>query len=99
MKVVLPKTTYRSSGVKLAPRPPSLRGQRLGFLDGWGRREDDGSYAMYPLMEALKSLLVERHHVAEVTWLKKPNISKPAPKEQIAELVSRTDVIINGEAA
>ncbi len=99
MKVVLPNTTYRAEGVRLAPRPPSLRGKRVGFLDGWGRREEDGSYAMYPLMEELKSLLKERHGVGEVIWLKKPSISKPAPKEQIADLLNGADVVINGEAA
>ena len=99
MKIVLPNTTYRAKGVRLASRPASLRGKRVGFLDGWGRREEDGSYAMYPLMEELKTLLQERHGIGEVIWIKKPSISKPAPKEQIAELVNRAEVIINGEAA
>ncbi len=99
MKIVLPHTTYGAEGVRLAPRPASLKGKRIGFLDGWGRREEDGSYAMYPLMEELKTLLRERHGIGEGIWIKKPSISKPAPKEQIAELVSRADVIINGEAA
>jgi len=50
-------------------------------------------------MEAVKTLLQERQGIGDVIWIKKPSISKPAPKEQIAELVSRADVIINGEAA
>jgi hypothetical protein len=99
MRIVLPNITYRAAGVRLAPRPPSLTGKRLGFLDGWGRRREDGSTGMYPLMEALGTLLTERHGIGEVIWLKKPSISKPAPKEQITELVSRADVVINGEAA
>lgn len=99
MKVVLPHTTYRAGGVRLAPRPATLRGKVVGFLDGWGRREEDGSYAMYPLMEELRALLRDRHGIGETLWFKKPSISKPAPKEQIAELVGRADVIVNGEAA
>lgn len=99
MKVVLPQTTYRSHGVRLAQRPPSLRGKTVGFLDGWGRREEDGSFAMYPLMEEIRTLLRERHGIGETIWIRKPSISKPAPKEQIAELVERADVVINGEAA
>jgi hypothetical protein len=95
----MPSTTYRTQGVRLAPRPASLRGVTVGFLDGWGRREEDGSFGMYPLMEALKQLLVERCGVGATVWIRKPSISKPAPKEQIAELVSRADVIVNGEAA
>jgi hypothetical protein len=50
-------------------------------------------------MEELRRLLIQRYRVGETTWIRKPNISKPAPKDQIAELVSRADVIINGEAA
>jgi len=99
MKIVTPSTTYRAQGLRLAPRPSSLRGKTVGFLDGWGRRAEDGSFAMYPLMEELRALLRERCGVGETVWIKKPNISKPAPKEQIAELVSRADVIVNGEAA
>ena len=99
MRIVVPKTTYRTEGVRLAPRPSSLAGKRVGFLDGWGRRLEDGSFAMYPLMEELKRLLQERFGIGGVIWLRKPSISKPAPKEQIAELVQRADVVINGEAA
>ena len=99
MRIVMPSTTYRAHDVRLAARPASLRGRTVGFLDGWGRRESDGSFAMYPLMEELKRLLAERHGTGETIWIRKPNISKPAPKEQIAELLSRAEVIINGEAA
>lgn len=99
MRIVLPQPTYRSEGMRLAPRPGTLTGKVIGFLDGWGRREEDGSFRMYPLMEELKNLLEERYRVAGTLWLKKPSISKPAPKEQIAELVARADVVINGEAA
>ncbi len=99
MRIVMPSTTYRAQGVRLAARPASLRGRTVGFLDGWGRRQSDGSFAMYPLMEELKRLLAERHGTGETIWIRKPNISKPAPKEQISELVTRADVIVNGEAA
>lgn len=99
MRIVLPSTTCRGEGVRLALRPKSLRGAVVGFLDGWGERREDGSFAMYPLMAALRDLLVERHGVGRTVWLKKPSIAKPAPKEQVADLVSRADVVINGEAA
>lgn len=99
MRIVLPHAIYRSEGVRLAPRPSTLTGKVIGFLDGWGRRHEDGTFTMYPLMEELKNLLEERDRVAGTLWLRKPSISKPAPKEQIAELVARADVVINGEAA
>ncbi|MBI1734484.1 MAG: hypothetical protein HYR51_04855 [Candidatus Rokubacteria bacterium] len=99
MRVLLPSTTFRGEGVRLAARPRTLKGAVVGFLDGWGERREDGSFGMYPLMAALKDLLTERHAVRDTVWIKKPSISKPATKEQIAELASRTDVVINGEAA
>jgi hypothetical protein len=99
MKIVVPNTTYRTGGARLASRPASLKGKTVGFLDGWGRRESDGSVAMYPLMEEISAILRERHGIGETVWLKKPSISKPAPKEQIADLVGRADVVVNGEAA
>ncbi len=99
MKVVLPNTTFRGEGARLAPRPASLRSLTVGFLDGWGRRFEDGSYGMYPLMEELRLLLTERQGIGGAVWLRKPSIARPAPKEQIAELIARADVIVNGEAA
>lgn len=99
MKIVMPSTEFRTTGVRLAPRPASLRGATVGFLDGWGRHADDGSIAMYPLMEALWRLLAERYGVAQFVWQKKPNISKRAPKEQMTLLADRAAVVINGEAA
>jgi hypothetical protein len=99
MRIVLPSTEYRTAGVRLAERPATLRGTVVGFLDGWGTRHDDGTFGMYPLMAALKDVLVERYGVVDTVWLKKPSMSKPATKEQMAELVARTDVVVNGEAA
>lgn len=99
MRIVLPSVTYRRAGLRLAPRPATLDGKVLGFLDGWGRREPDGRVGMYPLMEALRDLLVQRYRLAGTLWLRKPSISPPAPPAQLAELVAAADVVINGEAA
>lgn len=99
MRVVLPSTTFRSEGVRLARRPPTLKGKVVGFLDGWGTRNEDGSFGMYPLMAALKIVLTERLGIADTVWMKKPSMSKPATKEQMQEMLVRADVVINGEAA
>ena len=99
MNIMIPNTQYRAQGLRLAPRPSSLRGKTVGFLDGWGFREDDGTVSMYPLMRELKLLLAERFEVAKFVWLKKENIAKKASVAQVMELVSGTDVVINGEAA
>lgn len=99
MRVMLPSAKYRSEGVRLAPRPATLRGKVVGFLDGWGTRNEDGSFGMYPLMAALKDVLRERCGTAEALWMKKPSMSKPATKEQMADLLAHADVVVNGEAA
>ncbi len=99
MIIMIPNTQYRGQGLRLAPRPGSLKGKTVGFLDGWGFREDDGTVSMYPLMRELKLLLAERFEVAKFVWLKKENIAKKASLAQLMELVSGTDVVINGEAA
>jgi hypothetical protein len=99
MKLMVPSTKFRGAGVRLATRPASLRGKSVGFLDGWGFREADGTISMYPLMRELKEILAERHEVAKFVWLKKANVAQRAPKAQIAELLGGCDVVVNGEAA
>ena len=99
MKIMTPNTQYRAQGIRLAPRPDLLRGKTVGFLDGWGFREDDGTISMYPLMREIKLLLAERYEVAKFVWLKKENVARKASAAQMMELVSRSDVVINGEAA
>ncbi len=99
MRILLPATTYRSAGVRLAPRPESLRGKTVGFLDGWGQLHADGSIRMYPLMRELQALLEERYAIGRTIWLKKANFAQRAPQAQIAELSGAADVVINGEAA
>ena len=99
MQIVIPNTQFQSAGKGLAPRPASLGGVTVGFLDGWGSREADGRITMYPLMRELRALLAQRAGIGEIVWHKKKNIAQRAPKEQLSELAERCAVIINGEAA
>jgi hypothetical protein len=99
MRVVLPNIEYRVFGLGLAPRPRSLEGKVVGFLDGWGRRNPDGTFGMYPLMEALWRRLRESYGVRDYVWVKKPSISSPVPEPLLADFLGRVDVVINGEAA
>ena len=99
MNIMIPNTQFRGAGIRLAARPMSLAGATIGFLDGHGCREADGTLGMYPLMRELRLLLAERFGVADVVWQKKPNIAQVAPKTQLEELTSRCTVVINGEAA
>ena len=99
MQIMIPNTQYRDQGVRLAPRAASLSGKTIGFLDGWGFREPDGTTSMYPLMRELRLLLAERLGIADVVWQKKANVAQRAPKAQLDELAARCAVVINGEAA
>jgi hypothetical protein len=99
MRVVLPSVEYVVPGLRLAPRPGSLEGKVIGFLDGWGRRNPDGSLGMYPLMEALWEELRSKFNVKGYLWLKKPSISEPVPADLLEDFLARADLVVNGEGA
>ncbi len=99
MQIAIPNTQFQGPGNRLAPRPASLAGLTVGFLDGWGSREPDGRITMYPLMRELRQLLATRAGIADFVWQKKKNIAQRAPKGQLLELAERCSVVINGEAA
>ncbi len=100
MRIMVPNTTFRAPGAGLALRPGTLRGKTLGFLDGWGFREDDGTVSLYPLMRELKLILsAQPFGVAKFVWVKKANVAQKASAQQMEELVGACDVVVNGEAA
>jgi hypothetical protein len=72
MRVVLPSVEYKSHGGTLAPRPASLEGKVVGFIDGWGERHEDGSFGMYPLMAALWPMLQSEYGASDYVWVKSP---------------------------
>jgi hypothetical protein len=99
MRIAIPNTVFQGPGNRLAVRPDSLAGATVGFLDGWGFRETDGTISMYPLMRELTPLLAARAGIADTVWQKKKNVAQRAPIEQLRELAERCSVVINGEAA
>jgi len=99
MQIAIPHTTYQQAGLGLAPRPPSLSGLTVGFLDGWGFREPDGRITMYPLMRELRVLLGERYGITDIVWHKKKNVAQREPKVFLKDFFERCTVVINGEAA
>ena len=99
MQISIPNTTFQGPGNRLARRPASLTGVTVGFLDGWGFREADGTISMYPLMRELGPLLAARAGIAGTVWQKKKNVAQRAPLQQLRELAERCTVVINGEAA
>ena len=80
MNIMIPNTQFRGAGIRLAARPMSLAGATIGFLDGHGCREADGTLGMYPLMRELRLLLAERFGIADVVWQKSPTSPRSRPR-------------------
>ena len=97
MRVLCPEIEFRTHGEELAARPESLSGKTVGFLDGWGRRCEDGSFDLYPLMAELRQLLADEQGIRGSVWLHKPSISKPLDGDDLAAFAARVDVVVNGE--
>lgn len=94
MKVRVPviKRGKRAGGY--AARPESLKGLRVGFLDGWGNSEGG---RMYPTMAEIERRLLAEEGVAETVWQKKPTISMEVPADELASFADSVDVVVNGE--
>jgi hypothetical protein len=105
MKLVLPTiefgraATVGAGGLALAPRPTTLDGKVIGFLDGWADRQPDGSYEMYPLMSSILRRLNELYDLAGHKWQKKPHVSHPVPGDELERFLEGVDVVVNGECA
>lgn len=101
MKVVMPEVMFRKAAedTRLAPRPQTLDGLRIGLFDGWGIQRQDGTVGVYPLMEAYVDRLRARFRLKEVVWQLKDKVSEPVPFETLDDYLRRVDVVINGEAA
>jgi hypothetical protein len=97
MRIVHQSITVQDPGISLATRPNDLNGKKIGYLDGWGRKNEDGSFGMYPLMHAIKSALEERFDVAGFDWQRKPNVCQPVPRGLVMDFAARVDVVVNGQ--
>jgi hypothetical protein len=96
MRLRVPTMVFEPPGASFATRPRSLDGLRIGFLDGWGDRKDNG-VAMYPTMVEIERVLTERYSVAETVWQMKPSITEQVPLNELREFLNRVDVVVNGE--
>lgn len=72
-----------------SPRLDCLTGKTVGFLS-------DGIHTSTPFLERLGELLLVKHQVKRVVLKVKPNLSLPAPKEMLDELVTQADAIVVG---
>ena len=64
--------------VAAAPRPGSLRDQRVALLD---ISKPKG----HEFLDRIEQLLVDEHGVAEVVRLAKPTFTRPAPPDVLSE--------------
>ena len=100
MEILVPDVQYRKAGVaRLATRPRTLDGLRIGLSDGWGIQHDDGTVGIYPLMAAWAERLKREFDVGDVVWEQKPGVSEPMPTETLDVFLRTVDLVINGEAA
>lgn len=99
MKILVPTIEVRVEAFDLAPRPETLAGLRLGFLDSYASRGPDGRVTMYELMAELEPLLERRCELADISWTRKPNIAKAAEPGVIDAFARATDVAVVGECA
>ncbi len=71
----------------LARRPNSLEGATVGLLANGKRNSQD-------LLRAVYTLLGDIYHFEGAVELTKPDISRPAPKEQTDQLIKECDVVL-----
>jgi hypothetical protein len=94
MRVRVPSITIGPKVTGFAKRPSTLKGLRIGFLDGWGNATGE---RMYPSLAAIERRLISEGEVASIVWKKKPSISHGVPTEMLREFAQDVDVVVNGE--
>ena len=73
----------------IAPRPASLEGKVVGFLD-------NHKFSVEEFFARLEPALAAQFRLAEVVRRRKPSTSEPAPF--LDELAERCDVVVNAIA-
>ncbi len=92
MVLRVPRVKFTLGTTVLAPRPATLAGLRVGYLDGWS----DQQGGMYPRMTRIAAALAD-YGVVDTVWQVKPGISSPVPEPMLAEFAAQVDVVVNGE--
>lgn len=87
MRVYDPTAESDAAPARMAPPLASLKGCRIGLLSN-GKLNVDRFYAH------VERLLRDEHGVEELVFRKKPDMSKPAPPQVIAEL-SGCDAVLS----
>ena len=87
--VLDPTVEPAPASARMAPRPNSLEGTRIGLLD-------NGKPHARELLEHVERLLEERFQPAQVIRFRKPNASKPASGDLIVDIARQVDAVVNG---
>jgi hypothetical protein len=72
-----------------APRPRSLEGLRVGFVDNSKRNSDK-------VLLFLDEMLRERYGIGTTLHRRKPTASRTLPPEMLEELARECDVVVPG---
>jgi hypothetical protein len=87
LRVLDPRQSAEGEALELAPALPSLRGAVIALLDN----AKIGTARFYDHVEAI---LREQHGVREFIRRRKPDATRPAPAETIAQL-SAADALVS----
>ena len=88
IKVLDPRASAEGEALALAPPLPTLDGKVIGLLDN----AKIGTERFY---DFVAEILAREHGVREFIRRRKPDTTRPAPKELIAEL-SGADAVVSG---
>jgi hypothetical protein len=87
IRVLDPRLDPEGEAPRMAPALASLSGASVGFID-------NAKIGTAVFLDSLERMLRERHGVRDVVRRRKPDSSRPAPREMLAEL-SAADAIVS----
>jgi hypothetical protein len=86
LRVFDPRLDPEGEAPRRAPALASLQGTTLGFVD-------NAKIGTARFLDHLEAMLRARHGVREVIRRRKPDSSRPAPRELLAELASADAIV------
>jgi hypothetical protein len=78
-----------SEGFSQAPRQGTLQGKVVGLLD-------NGKYQSDKLLKKVGDFLMKEYGVGKLVLIKKPSAYRPAPIEQLEELIKECQLVVAG---
>jgi hypothetical protein len=87
ISVYVPTGAIDTQSKRLAPRPKTLRGARIGILDNCKEFADI-------VLRGVADVLQREHGVAEIRFWRKSYLGIPSPYAQ--EMAAQCDAVING---